>query len=357
MSGVLEMLYSSVEWGILRTDLGTTQHSVVSRKKVIILADHFVRFPNSRNQCEEILCLSIQQLLRFGGATAGNSFPDFTASDHIRSPQYLAYAVRLSTFTKWPPSMTQKPEQIAQAGFYYTGLQDVVRCFACDGGLKNWDPEDDPWIEHARWFPQCPFVRKVKGREFIDIVRRMTEESDEEEDVVVHSTFQRNNPTANHPDSQHFSVGNDTDEPSQLDTDAAQIVIQTGYSRSAVALAIDLLISKGKSDYTAHDIMDVILEKEDSGEILPTDSDFKMPRSPSQSFRSIPSENQDTETILKENKALKTIVTCIKCKTEARNTLFLPCSHHCLCQICAEKCSLCPMCYKIIKQKIKTFMI
>ena len=31
----------------------------------------------------------------------------------------------------------------------------------------NWAPEDDPWIEHARWFDQCSFVRLKKGDDFI----------------------------------------------------------------------------------------------------------------------------------------------------------------------------------------------
>ncbi|KAL3883082.1 hypothetical protein ACJMK2_029375 [Sinanodonta woodiana] len=280
-----------------------------------------------------------------GGATGGSFDPVFTDSDHIRSPQYLAYRVRLCTFTKWPSSMTQKPEEVAQAGFYYTGLNDVVRCFACDGGLKNWDPGDEPWIEHARWFPQCPFVQKVKGQDFIELVRRMTNELDEEEEVeevVANSTFQRNNVLVNQSSSQHLSVGNDIDEPSQLDTDAAQAVIKMGYSKSAVATAIDILISN--------------------------DSDSELPQNRSTSFSSTQNvkegtecdtenDNGDTQTILRMNKSLKSMVTCIKCKHQARNMLFLPCTHHCLCHICAAKCSLCPMCYRIIKQKIKTFMI
>ena len=28
-------------------------------------------------------------------------------------------------------------------------------------------PEDEPWIEHARWFPKCAFVRLRKGESFI----------------------------------------------------------------------------------------------------------------------------------------------------------------------------------------------
>jgi hypothetical protein len=48
-----------------------------------------------------------------------------------------------------------------------TGMNDQVRCFYCDGGLRHWEPGDDPWIEHARWFSQCGYVRLIKGDEFV----------------------------------------------------------------------------------------------------------------------------------------------------------------------------------------------
>ena len=35
------------------------------------------------------------------------------------------------------------------------------------GGLRNWQPDDDPWTEHARWFTKCGYVRLIKGDEFI----------------------------------------------------------------------------------------------------------------------------------------------------------------------------------------------
>lgn len=42
-----------------------------------------------------------------------------------------------------------------------------MRCFFCGGGLFNWEADDDPWIEHARWFPKCVYLRQSKGDEFI----------------------------------------------------------------------------------------------------------------------------------------------------------------------------------------------
>ncbi|RXG68825.1 Baculoviral IAP repeat-containing protein 2 [Armadillidium vulgare] len=52
------------------------------------------------------------------------------------------------------------------------GLSDHVRCFHCGKGLRNWEPDDDPWVEHARWFPDCHFVLLKKGVEYVDKVRR-----------------------------------------------------------------------------------------------------------------------------------------------------------------------------------------
>ncbi|KAK3592208.1 hypothetical protein CHS0354_000218 [Potamilus streckersoni] len=183
--------------------------------------------------------------------TSKNPGP-WTESDHIRSPQYQAYSIRLSSFDRWSSDIRQSPEQVADAGFYYTGsayyqgLQDVVRCFACDGGLKNWDPEDEPWVEHARWFPQCPFVKRVKGQEFIDLVRRMSEDIDEDEDAVVHSTFQPNNPMA-HSSTLRNELNTHPDEANAenvLDTDAAKCVLGAGYSKDIVGRTINELITK-----------------------------------------------------------------------------------------------------------------
>ena len=42
-------------------------------------------------------------------------------------------------------------------------------------GLKNWDRFDDPWIEHAKWFPLCEYLLKYIGVDFVkDIVKGFT---------------------------------------------------------------------------------------------------------------------------------------------------------------------------------------
>ena len=52
-----------------------------------------------------------------------------------------------------------------------SGTRDIVRCFSCDGGLREWDPSDDPWIEHCMNFPHCVFLIETKGEDNIALTR------------------------------------------------------------------------------------------------------------------------------------------------------------------------------------------
>ncbi|XP_046924070.1 baculoviral IAP repeat-containing protein 7 [Lynx rufus] len=75
--------------------------------------------------------------------------------------------LRLASFHDWPLSAVVRPEPLAAAGFFHTGRQDQVRCFFCRGGLQSWEQGDDPWTEHAKWFPRCEFLLQTKGRDFV----------------------------------------------------------------------------------------------------------------------------------------------------------------------------------------------
>lgn len=85
-----------------------------------------------------------------------------------KHPEYASYAARLSTFDRWPKAMSQTKESLATAGFYYTGSGDQTLCYYCGGGLRDWEPDDDPWIEHAKWFEYCPYLLITKGTEFVN---------------------------------------------------------------------------------------------------------------------------------------------------------------------------------------------
>nr|BDT61659.1 MAG: baculoviral IAP repeat-containing protein [Marsupenaeus japonicus endogenous nimavirus] len=81
--------------------------------------------------------------------------------------EYSTIEKRLASFKKWPDCLVQKPQDLAEAGLYYEGVGDYVRCFQCSGGHCNWEKEDIPWNLHARWRPDCLHLYLKKGIEFI----------------------------------------------------------------------------------------------------------------------------------------------------------------------------------------------
>ena len=39
------------------------------------------------------------------------------------------------------------------------------------GPVVNWQPEDDPWVVHAQFYPGCSYLRVHKGDEYIASVQ------------------------------------------------------------------------------------------------------------------------------------------------------------------------------------------
>jgi len=91
------------------------------------------------------------------------------------SPHLRSYESRLQTFNdnerRWSQVRIRATAmQMAQAGLYYLGERDRVKCWYCNGGLQNWTFEDNPWFEHAKWFPLCEYVLQNKGPEYVERV-------------------------------------------------------------------------------------------------------------------------------------------------------------------------------------------
>ncbi|BAC67339.1 inhibitor of apoptosis protein 3 [Adoxophyes honmai nucleopolyhedrovirus] len=108
-----------------------------------------------------------------------------------RYPEFASEKERLDSFRTWPPLMPIKPEQLAEAGFFYTGFGDKTKCFYCAGGVWNWELNDDPWEQHAIWFGNCTYVKIIKGQNFIQKViteSRLIKENNKTNDNTILST-------------------------------------------------------------------------------------------------------------------------------------------------------------------------
>ena len=91
--------------------------------------------------------------------------PQKIISTTAYNPAYAEIPKRHASFVTWPQENLSAIDDLVRAGFFFTGIKDSVTCFYCDGSLQNWDPSDNPMIEHARWFPCCAYAKQLYGDE------------------------------------------------------------------------------------------------------------------------------------------------------------------------------------------------
>lgn len=147
---------------------------------------------------------------------------------------FLTYDSRVASFVRWPELVKQKPEELAEAGFFYCGLSDHVRCFHCGNGLRNWESDDQPWNEHARWYPDCSFVILKKGQEFIDKVQRERPQYLRSQPYA--KTVRANTPSSSATPARTIVSENELDHLMELDIIRA--VVAMGFPQDKVRAAL-----------------------------------------------------------------------------------------------------------------------
>jgi hypothetical protein len=75
----------------------------------------------------------------------------------LMDPMMKKHAARLKTYESWPLSFMDKNE-MAAAGFYFTGFGDMVRCPFCKVLMGYWKSGDNPFFDHKRRSPDCDFA-------------------------------------------------------------------------------------------------------------------------------------------------------------------------------------------------------
>lgn len=76
-------------------------------------------------------------------------------------------SIRLLTYQS-AGKLNIEPDKLVEAGFYYVGPGDFVRCFACNGGFYGWVKNEDVWERHAGFYPECLHVNHIKDKAYVD---------------------------------------------------------------------------------------------------------------------------------------------------------------------------------------------
>uniref|UniRef100_A0A8C3MES6 RING-type E3 ubiquitin transferase n=1 Tax=Geospiza parvula TaxID=87175 RepID=A0A8C3MES6_GEOPR len=269
-------------------------------------------------------------------------------------PEMVTEEMRLSTFENWPQNSSMHPEQLARAGFFYTGSLaapvdaacelvipfwnplsqlwelrlssfsprvsvghvvsqvsnnlllslsgrgDVVRCFYCDGGVRSWSLGDDPWREHAKWYPEmahfCPklcLFGKVLVHCFTDPLRNWK--------LLAH--------------------------PSEDQSLIVQNVLQMGFDPTWVANLVENKFALTGTFYLS--------ESELISDLLQPESQL----STEEQLRRLQEERM-----------------CKVCMDRDVSVVFVPCGHLVACEECALNLRLCPICRAAIRGTVRAFM-
>lgn len=88
--------------------------------------------------------------------------------DSLNFPEYALEIRRLETYVDWPIGLKQKPDELADSGFFYTQYSDKVTCFSCGITISQWEETDEVWEEHAFWSNNCNYLKLRKEPEFIN---------------------------------------------------------------------------------------------------------------------------------------------------------------------------------------------
>jgi hypothetical protein len=66
----------------------------------------------------------------------------------------------------WDQSIPVSVDELSEAGFYYLGEKDMVKCFHCSLVLNKWVEGDCPWIAHAKYEPSCHYLKLSKSQRY-----------------------------------------------------------------------------------------------------------------------------------------------------------------------------------------------
>jgi len=274
---------------------------------------------------------------------------------------------RLLTFHehlhRWPQErLAATSDDTAKAGLYYLKTNDRVKCWYCNGGLQNWDRFDNPWFEHAKWFPQCEFFLQQKGPDFVEnITCRFTNLNRPRLSNPVSLSATNLSSISPGPlivDPKQEQAKQKSKAVAEMErspfTSEAKLM---GFTENAILHAFHQKLNKDSWTFTTFAaLVDSLLDLQlDTEENFVTDTTTNVPNSdPSISNHTeVKRACDSTSPSLAE---INNQYLCKKCFQNKASTVFLPCGHLATCKKCSMKDSKCPICRITVQERIHAYI-
>lgn len=329
-------------------------------------------------------------------------------------------ALRLATFSTWPAQLAISASELASAGFYYAGVGDVVRCFACGGTLNDWEPGQMAQQRHAECFPDCLFVQntghnnvpvpgppplpepellqmrleKVRAQSFASWPRHAAVTSEELVEAGFYYTCQGDIVRCFHCDVElchwktwHTAWGRHREAspnclyvrqscPADPVAYAAMFyrhhadggtllpacspLLDAAFQRSRAELDVSGLSLEMSTSPYRHPPAPVLEPQYSLAATLPGRPLQRMV-GPVTRSESVPALNTDlpktTDELQNELQQLRESHLCKICMERERTHAFFPCGHTICCGVCASTVKLCPVCRQPFDDTLRVFVL
>ncbi|UJR15700.1 hypothetical protein I4U23_002634 [Adineta vaga] len=263
---------------------------------------------------------------------------------------YASSKSRFASFVTWQNEQLPNVDDLVNAGFFYTGTKTIVTCFYCNGSLQNWGANDNPMIEHARWFPNCAYAKQLCGpnlyKKIQDVRRRL-----ERKTLCTSPNFEwRTTNDAENGESFQPHGDNVLSKmvDARLDLPISQRMLRKNYALSIVRRCWeDQLLYKGDDFVSEGDlfIACTILNKQiqyingkKENIIIPSEYKKKL-RESEQTVNGVPPSTL-----------------CNLCHADEKRLACMPCGHFYACVPCGQKLRSCMICHKDIDGFLRIYI-
>ncbi|XP_051714813.1 E3 ubiquitin-protein ligase XIAP [Oryctolagus cuniculus] len=276
-------------------------------------SEHRQHFPT----CFFVVGRGVNNQSEFNIVSSDRNFSDST--NPPRNPAMADYAARIITFGSWRYSVNK--EKLARAGLYCLGEGDQVECFHCGGGLTDWEPSDDPWEQHAKWYPGCEYVLEKKGQGYINNIH------------LTHSLKESPARAAGKIPSLSERIVDPI-----FQSPVVQETLRMGFSFREIKKMMEEKVQRCGSNYKSLEVADLVTAQKNSPHDESSQASLQKEVSTEEQLRRLQEERL-----------------CKICMDRNTAVVFIPCGHLVTCNTCAEAVDKCPMCYTVITFKQKIF--
>lgn len=247
--------------------------------------------------------------------------------------------IRVSSYQGWPSYLALTPRDMALAGWYHAGYNDVTVCYHCGGVAKDWEDDDIPLERHKSLYPECKFlVGKVVSESSEKVNREQSNYAGNKPEEPINDSVQRQDPE----DSE--------DSEDEFESPQFKKILKMGYTKNQIMDAMEIVIA---NDINSGDIVKDILSY--IGPVAYWSSTSS--QGDANTMANTSSQGDATvESLQEENRRRKLNMLCKICTISEKNIMFLPCNHLLSCEECAPKIKICPECDRTVQGTLKTYV-